>query len=137
MFVSDDIMDEKKYQTFKDALLGNVINNPNLLGKQNRENISEVFDFYWKQCANPIFIEENNITKEFIEHMEKNVLKNFVNYTPFDKKERIFTYTTETVGNEVNKTTQETLIKGLGLNNNYKKNLNTWNDELVSKVKLS
>ncbi len=137
MFVSDDIMDEKKYQTFKDALLGNVINNPNLLGKQNRENISEVFDFYWKQCANPIFIEENNITKEFIEHMEKNVLKNFVNYTPFDKKERIFTYTTETVGNEVNKTTQETLIKGLGLNNNYKKNLNTWNDELVSKVKLN
>ena len=140
MFISDDIMDDKKYQTFKDALLGNVLNNTNLLGNQNRTNISEVFDFYWKECANPIFMEENSITKEFIEHMKKNVLtspKNFITYTPFDKKERVFTYTSETIGNETNKNTQETLIKGLGLTNNYNKNLNTWNDELVSKVKLN
>ena len=137
MFVSDEIMDEKKYQTFKDQLLAGILDNPALLGKQNRTNISEVFDFYWKECANPIFMEENNITKEFVDSMEKNVLKDFLNYKPFDKKERVFTYTTQSVGDPTNLETQTSLIKGLGLTQNNNKNLNTWNDNLISKVKLN
>jgi hypothetical protein len=137
MFVSDDILDDKKYQTFKNEILGNILNNQSLIGKQNRSNISEVFDAFWLEYSKPIFIEENQITREFIDDMEKNVLKNFVNYTPFDKKERVFTYTSEDTSGEVEKMTREGLIKGLGITRNINNNLNTWNDQLISKVKLN
>jgi hypothetical protein len=137
MFVSDDILDDKKYQTFKNEILGNILNNQSLIGKQNRSNISEVFDAFWLEYSKPIFQEENQITKEFIDDMEKNVLKNFVNYTPFDKKERVFTYTSEDTSGEVEKMTREGLIKGLGITRNINNNLNTWNDQLISKVKLN
>jgi len=137
MFVSDDILDDKKYQSFKNQILSNVLNNQSLVGKQNRSNISEVFDAFWIEYSKPIFQEENQITREFIEDMEKNVLKNFLNYTPFDKKDRVFTYTTESAVGQVERMTQEGLIKGLGLTNNSDKNLRTWNDKLISKVKLN
>jgi hypothetical protein len=137
MLVSDDITDSKKYETFKTAMIGNIINNTGLIGK-GADNLSEVFDAYWDKIAKPLFTEENEITKEFINSMEKGNLEPFLKYTPFPTKKRMFTYTTENAGTKP----QQTLIKGLGSTENYNTKNKTWNDELsadvyVSKVKFN
>jgi hypothetical protein len=132
MIISNDIVDEKKYQTFKTAMIGNIINNPSVIGNKNTE-LEKQFDYYWKEIAKPLFLEENNITKEFIDYMEKNKLKNFLKYTPFPSKKRLFTYTTE----NANTNTQKELIKGLGATKNQNTNNKTWNDETSSNVYIS
>ena len=144
MIVSDDVLDDKKYQTFKTAMIGNIINNKSIIGN-GFDDIEKVFDDYWITIAKPIFLEENNITKSFIENVEKNKLKNFLVYTPFDtKKTREFTYTTENGAVEAIKKSQENMIKGLGATTNQNTNNNTWNDTngnstgaYISKAKLN
>lgn len=128
MIVSDDVLDDKKYQTFKTAIIGNIINNKSIIGN-GFDDIEKVFDDYWIGIAKPVFLEENNITKSFIENLEKNKLKNFLVYTPFDsKKTREFTYTTENAAVAAVKKSQENMIKGLGFTANQNTNNNTWND---------
>ena len=86
-----------------------------------------------------VFEEENNITKAFIDDMEKNKLTTFLKYTPFNlKKKRTFTYTTENANTDA----QQKLIKGLGWIENQNTNNKTWNDEnpanvFISKAKLN
>jgi len=138
MIVSDDVTDSKKYETFKNALIGNILSNNTLMSK-NQTSISDVFDEYWQKTVKPIFEEENNITKAFIENVEKEKLKDFLKYTPFNlKKKRAFTYTTENANTEA----QQKLIKGLGWIENQNTNNKTWNDEnpanvFISKAKLN
>ena len=138
MIVSDDVTDSKKYETFKNALIGNILGNKGLIGK-GADNISEVFDAYWDKIAKPAFVDENNITKEFINYMEKEKLKDFLKYAPFSlKKKRTFTY--DTYG--ANTDAQQQLIKGLGWIENQNTNNKTWNDEkpanvFISKAKLN
>ena len=138
MIVSDDITDSKKYESFKNALIGNILGNTGLIGK-GADNISEVFDAYWDKVAKPAFVEENNITKEFINYMEKEKLKNFLVYTPFTlKKKRNFEYDTDGANTDA----QQDLIKGLGWIENQNTNNKTWNDEkpanvFISKAKLN
>jgi len=143
MIMSEDVLDEKKYETFKKALIGNIIGNASIIGK-GADNIEAVFDAYWLQTAKPVFLSENNITKAFIENMEKTKLKNFLVYTPFDKKERVFTYTIENAAVAQVKTSQQNMIKGLGATTNQNTNNNTWNDTngnltgaYISKAKLN
>jgi hypothetical protein len=138
MIVSDDVTDTKKYETFKNALIGNTIKNEGLIG-DGAKDIDKVFDAYWDKIAKPLFIEENTITKEFINDMEKNKLKNFLIYTPFTlKKKRTFEYDTE----DANTPAQKELIKGLGWVENQNTKNKTWNDEkpaevFISKAKLN
>jgi len=138
MIVSDDVTDAKKYETFKNAVIGNILGNAGLIGK-GADNISEVFDAYWDKIAKPAFVEENTITKEFINFMEKERLKDFLIYTPFTlKKKRNFEYYTEGANTEA----QKELIKGLGWVENQNTNNKTWNDEkpvnvFISKAKLN
>jgi hypothetical protein len=132
MIISNDIVDDKKYQTFRTAMIGNIINNPSIIGNKNTE-LEKQFDYYWNEIAKPLFVEENNITKEFIDDMEKNKLKNFLKYTPFPTKKRLFTYTTE----NANTAAQKDLIKGLGATKNKNTNNKTWNDETSSNVYIS
>jgi hypothetical protein len=138
MIVSDDVTDTKKYETFKNALIGNTLGNEGLEGS-GAKNIGDVFNEYWDKIAKPLFVEENDITKEFINHMEKERLKDFLKYTPFPlKKKRAFTYDTENANTEA----QQQLIKGLGWVENQNTNNKTWNDEkpanvFISKAKLS
>jgi hypothetical protein len=141
MILSDDVLDDKKYQTFKQAIIGNVINNPTLIGNST-VNISEVFDSYWIVKAKPLFTEENNITKSFIDSVAKNELKNFIIYTPFQKKNRVLSFTTEDVtANPPLLEDQEAMIKGLGAQTNTSSVPLTWNDDingaLISKAKLN
>ena len=139
MIVSDDVTDSKKYETFKNALIGNILNNSALMSKNTKFNIGDVFNLYWEKTAKPLFEEENGITKGFIENMEKEKLKDFLKYTPFNlKKKRTFTYTTENANTEA----QQKLIKGLGFIENQNTNNKTWNDEnpanvFISKAKLN
>jgi hypothetical protein len=139
MIVSNDVVDLKKYETFKNAMIGNIINNEGLIaGGWDGTKLTEQFDAYWDKIAKPLFVEENNITKEFIESQEKEKLQPFLKYTPFPTKKREFTYTTENAGTKP----QQTLIKGLGSTENYNTNNKTWNDEIsadvyVSKVKFN
>ena len=132
MLVSDDVVDDKKYQTFKTAMIGNIINNKGIIGK-GRDNISELFDAYWNVIAKPLFVEENSITKEFITYVEKEKLKNFIKYTPFSSKKRMFTFTTEGADTAA----QQELIKGLGATGNINTDNKTWNDQQTSNVYIS
>jgi hypothetical protein len=119
------------------------LNNKTLLGNGSI-NLEKIFDDYWILKAKPVFLEENNITKSFIDNLEKTSLKNFLVYTPFDKKTRDFTFTTEDSGDESKKPSQENMIKGLADTTNQNTNINTWNDlgdnatgAFISKAKLN
>jgi hypothetical protein len=123
MIISDDVVDAKKYETFKTAMIGNILGNAGIIGN-GADNLSEVFDAYWDKIAKPLFIEENKITEGFISYMEKEKLEPFLKYTPFPSKKRIFTYTTEGAGSDG----QVKLIKSLGATQNQNTNNQTWND---------
>jgi hypothetical protein len=141
MLISDDVTDDKKYEQFKKAIIGNIVKSQIMINN-GRDNFEEVFDTYWKNIALPLFKEENSITIEFIDHMEKNKLKDYLNYTPFDKKERMFTFTTKPTNYPDQIEAQTKLIKGLGATKNPSSNFNTWNDVVgvqrayTSKIKL-
>ena len=136
MIISDDVVDAKKYETFKTAMIGNILGNTGIIGN-GADNLSEVFDAYWDKIAKPLFIEENKITEAFISYMEKEKLEPFLKYTPFPSKKRIFTYTTEGAGGDG----QVKLIKSLGATQNQNTNNQTWNDVddslFISKVNFN
>jgi hypothetical protein len=136
MIISDDVVDAKKYETFKTAMIGNILGNTGIIGN-GADNLSEVFDAYWDKIAKPLFIEENKITEAFISYMEKEKLEPFLKYTPFPSKKRIFTYTTEGAGGDG----QVKLIKSLGATQNQNTNNQTWNDDedslFISKVNFN
>jgi len=137
MMLSQELKTDK-YETFKTAMIGNIINNDSLIGKGN-PNISQMFDKYWKEIAKPLFDEEDTLTNAFLDEMEKNKLKNFINYTPFPSKPRVFDYSQNNNPTDLEKT----LIKNLGASTNSSTNTKTWNDQIgsgqvyQSKVKLN
>jgi hypothetical protein len=145
MILSNDVVDSKKYESFKNALIGNIINNTGLIGSGEKD-INKIFDEYWLVGSPPnrvsvksLFEKENNTTKEFIDDMEKTKLTKFLKYAPYSlKKKRVFTYTTE----NANTPEQQKLIKGLGWTENQNTKNKTWNDEspkdvFISKAKLN
>jgi len=143
MILSNEVIDDKKYETFKKEMIGNIIGNTKLLS-DGQQDIEIQFDKYWIGTAKPLFNEENTITKNFIDSLEKNNLKNFVKFTPFDSKTREFTYTTDNQANTNTKDSQQNLIKGLGASTNQNTNTKTWCDSngnvtdiYISKVKLN
>jgi hypothetical protein len=125
-------------------MIGNIIGNTALLGDQSVD-LEGIFDTYWIRTVKPIFLEENNITKSFIENLEKNDLKDYLIYTPFDAvKQRNLTFTTENSLDSDQIKTQENLIKGLASTTNQNTNVLTWNDQTnndasayISKAKLN
>ena len=145
MIVSEDVVDDKKYETFKQQMIGNILSNKNLVGITIFD-LEKIFDSYWISIAKPVFVEENNITKSFIENLEKNDLKNYLIYTPFDSnKQRNFTFTTEDTDGPSQISSKESLIKGLANTTNQNTNTMTWNDvngddlpgTYISKAKLN
>ena len=143
MVVSDDVVDTKKYETFKNTMIGNIINNSGLLSG-GFDDVEAKFDNYWVTQTRPLFVNENNITKAFIDDVEKNKLKNYLKYTPFEKKTRVLTYTTGTDGTDDDKKSQKTMISSLAYTTNRNTDNNKWNSEdgvsagaYISKVKLN
>jgi len=141
MILSDDVVDIKKYETFKNAIIGNIISDRNNIDNSSvGVGISTLFDNYWVKIARPLFISENNITIAYIDSMERNNLKNFIKFTPFPSKPRVLSYT---IGQSANKNYQAQLIQSLGATTNINSSTSTWNDLLggstayISKVKLN
>ena len=141
MILSDDVIDVKKYETFKNAIIGNIISDKNNIDNSRvGESISTLFDNYWVKAARPLFINENNITTAYLDNMETDKLKNYMKYTPFPSKKRVLSYT---LGESANKNNQALLIQSLGATKNTNTSTNTWNDLLgnslayISKVKLN
>ena len=137
MLLSNDLKSEN-YQTFKNALIGNIINNDKLLGTAgSNTNISQEFDAYWLSQAKPLFDQENALTLAFLNEMETNKLKNFIKYTPFPSKTRLFNYELNTNPSD----NEKNLIKALGATTNQSTNKATWNDPqgsiFISKIKLN
>jgi hypothetical protein len=136
MILSPEILDDKKYQTFKDAMINNIIKNNDILGSGSQD-VAAQFDAYWIGTAKPQFAKENAVTTAFLENLEKGKLKNFINYTPFPTKKRLFTFEKSTAPTA----SQTEVITGLGrvLANSDKQ---TWNNQdkpsaYVSKLKLN
>jgi|694.fasta_scaffold17524_5 hypothetical protein len=137
MLMSNDVIDSKKQETFRNALIGNIISNVDLIGN-NGKKLVDAFDEYWITQTKPNFEKENKITRGIIDKKEKEELVPFLKFTPYTKgKKRVFTYTTENANSE----NQITLIKGLGQFGNLNTITKTWNDAVspltyVSKTKL-
>jgi hypothetical protein len=137
MLMSNDVIDLKKQETFRNALIGNIIINAGLIGG-DRDKLEKAFNDYWVVKTRPQFVKENDITKAIIDKKEKEELVSFLKFTPYTKgKKRVFNYTTE----NANSDNQITLIKGLGQVGNLNTDAKTWNDEIspstwVSKTKL-
>jgi hypothetical protein len=136
MILSPEILDDKRYQTFKDAMINNIIKNNDILGSGSQD-VAAQFDSYWINTAKPQFARENAVTTVFLENLEKGKLKNFINYTPFPSKKRLFTFEKSTAPTA----SQTEVITGLGrvLANSDKQ---TWNNQdkpsaYVSKLKLN
>jgi hypothetical protein len=139
--LSQDVTDETKYNTFKQAVIGSIISNPSLFPNSNLE-LEKEFDGYWKNEVRPIFTEENNLTTFFLDTFEKGQTK-YTKYTPFDGaglKQYEFTFETDQSGV---KTTREFYVKVLGLTENQFKTTTNWSDDnqnptstVVCKVKL-
>lgn len=143
MIISDDITDTKKYETFKNLMIGNIIGNASIIGN-GFDDVEKKFDDYWLVKAKPLFENETKITKSFIENIEKTPLKNFLIYTPFDKKDRVFSYTTENNATEDKVKSQKNLISSLADTTNRNTEINKWNtsdgitsDAYISKVKFN
>ena len=136
MILSPEILDDKRYQTFKEAMINNIIKNKDILDNGSQD-VATQFDAYWIGIAKPQFDKENTVTTAFLENLEKGKLKNFIIYTPFPTKKRLFTFEKSTSPTA----SQTQVITGLGrvLANSDKK---TWNNDdkplsYVSKLKLN
>jgi hypothetical protein len=151
--LSQDVIDDVKYTTFKQQIIGSLITNPSLFGGGNSD-IGTQFDAYWKQDINAenkspktLFIEENNITKAFFDYLSANTLKNYLNFTPFNGaklKKYEFTFYTQTNDPTEGalKDKRESLVKALGASSNQYASTGDWSNQtstgiIICKVKLN
>ena len=98
-----------------------------------------MFDSYWEVKAKPAFEEEDKLTTTFLDTIEKDKLKNFLNFTPYPTgKIRDFDYERNDSPNDG----QKKLIRSLGAVNNSNREKAVWNSldgtgVYISKVKLN
>jgi len=138
ILMSDELSDTK-YETFKNALIGNILSNTDLFGK-GKTDLEVQFDAYWKINTKPIFDKETQIATTMVDKVEKGTeMQKYLKYTPFPSKSRKTKYELLTSPTE----NQTKLIKSLGATNNQSKDKATWNNEngatsvYISKVKLN
>jgi hypothetical protein len=137
MILSKDIVEENLYQQFKSKLTEKI------LDKSTISSIDKLIDKYWIKNIKPKYVEENKLTTQFIDQIEKQKLLNkYLKFTPYNSnKNRWFTFTTESESSPV-ANTQSQLIKSMGNTTNINTNKTTWNDSInsgayISKSKLN
>ena len=136
--LSEELKPEN-YAKFKTAIIGVLETDPELGGRNSNSDYSKVFDTYWQDKAKVAFDEENSLTATFLDTLEKDKLKDFINFTPYPSgKTREFDYSRQD-----NPTTgQKKLLKSLGATNNSNSIKDDWNTEdgslvYISKVKFN
>jgi hypothetical protein len=129
MIFNQEIVDDKKYQTFKDSLIGNVLSNPTLMENSN-PNLSQIFDDYWIKNCKPGFEQENKLATDFLDSLERGQLRNFLNYTAINKTtERKLTYSNlPNTSEDTYKEARQNYIVSLANTTNNNTNTETFND---------
>ena len=139
--LAQEIIDENKYNSFKNSLIGNLQGNSGALGNLTFEQVSQTFDNYWRGVARPAYVSENQATQLFLDDFQANALAggktNFIVFTPYNlNKERVFTY--EKLLQPTSEQVQ--LIKGLGQKNNVNTDNSSWatkfGDVIIGKAQL-
>jgi len=108
-------------------------------GSNTNSDYGKVFDDYWNVEAKPAFEEEDKLTTMFLDTLERDKLKNFLNFTPYPVgKVRDFDY----IRNDSPIDGQKKLIRSLGAVNNSNRDKDVWNSldgtgVYISKVKLN
>ena len=82
--LSQEITDSKKYESFKNSIIGNILSNTSLLDGNN-QNLEKEFDNYWLLKAKPAFEKQNEAATIFLNHMETSVLQNYINFVAVDR----------------------------------------------------
>jgi hypothetical protein len=142
IILNQDIIDDKKYENFKTQMIGSILANPALFDNGNPK-LSEEFDTYWKLTAAPAFKEENAAALDFMNHMERTELKNYLNYTEIDKTQeiKVFYSNVPSIIQNLYKTDRTNYIKSLGNTDNSTTNPKTFNDSIggiyITKIKLN
>ena len=129
--LSQQILDENRYNSFKESIIGNLRDNQGVLGNVTFTQVEQTFDNYWKGVARPAYLSENAATSTFLTDFSTNALRNYLNFTPFNlNKERVFTY--ETILQPPAEQVQ--LIKNLGNKNNIDTNTTSWTTSVGANV---
>ena len=129
--LSQQILDENRYNTFKESIIGNLRDNQGVLGNVTFVQVEQSFDNYWKGVARPAYLSENAATNTFLTDFQTNALREYLNFTPFNlNKERVFTY--ETILQPTAEQIQ--LIKNLGNKNNIDSNTTSWTTSVGANV---
>lgn len=128
--LSKDVTDQKLFESFENAIIGNIINNKDLVG-DGKDDFQAKFREYWQKDSRVVYTKEDEITKLWINEFEKSELSsskshyktNYEVYTPFSlDKKRVFTYEVTLTPD----TTQKSYIKDLGLKNNTNTDTSKW-----------
>lgn len=124
------VVDVVKYLDFKKALIGSIENNDNVIGKgASYKYLAAKTDYFWIIKTKPVFNDENKLGTLFLEQLERNQLKDFINYTPYPSRKRVFEYTTAQLESDPTYTIRKNYISYLGATTNDPKYPNnTWND---------
>jgi hypothetical protein len=129
--LGDDIKDPKKYESFKNKMIGSIMSNPKLFGgSSNNTELDKQFDVYWKTIAKPVFDQQNTLAKDFITTMEKDKdkLLNYLNFTPYDKnQERKTDFSNDPVEDSGYVEDRKKLITSLGNTTNPSSQNKEWN----------
>jgi hypothetical protein len=129
--LSQQILDENRYNTFKESIIGNFRDNQGVLGNVTFVQVEQSFDNYWKGVARPAYLSENGATNTFLTDFQTNALREYLNFKPFNlNKERVFTY--ETILQPTAEQIQ--LVKNLGNKNNIDSNTTSWTTSVGANV---
>lgn len=140
--LSNEIVDVNKYQAFKSFLINDILNTKSLMENGN-ENLSQKFDEYWVNQVRPVFSLENKTSMEFLDYLENNTLKNYINYTELKNKtdKKLFYSNLNSVSEDPLKENRKKLISSLGKTTNSNTKRTTFNDDEgainITKVKLN
>ena len=143
VILSNEVVDINKYNAFKSFLINDILNTKSLMENGNT-NIGEMFDEYWVGQVRPIFEKENKVALEFLDFLETNTLKDYINYTALKgQSDKTLFYSNQQDANEDSlKNKRKDIIKSLGKTTNSNTKKSTFNDEEgnginITKVKLN
>ena len=135
--LSTDVVDTKLYDTFKAAIIDNVVNNTTLHGNGNIDFATQ-FDGYWiarqeslGMSVRQVYVNENTAGDELITQATNTTLKDYIIYRPFQPlvKTRVMDYIVARKGDAGNEPEPYQIdnVRNLGLKTNANTDKLTWN----------
>ena len=69
--LSKDVIDQKLYEAFENAIIGNIITNKDLVG-DGKDDFQNKFRNYWQKDSRRVYSKEDEVTKAWINEFEKS-----------------------------------------------------------------